>query len=123
MLEEEVGEGFRLAEPLFEGLATFLAHQGIRVFALGEEEEADLLLAAGLGQAGLQGLPGGFATGAVAIEAEDQFRRLGEQQAQVVRGGGGTQGRHGIVDAKLGQGDDVQVALHHQQALPAGGGP
>ena len=35
----------------------------------------------------------------------------------MLRGGGGTQGRHGIVDAKLGQGDDVQVALHHQQAL------
>ena len=67
MLEEEVGEGFGLAEPFFEGLATLLAHQGIRVLTLGEEEEADLLLAAGLGQAVLQRLPGGFTAGAVAI--------------------------------------------------------
>ena len=117
MIEEKVGQGFGLLQALLEGGTAFLADQSVRVLAFGQEEEADLLLARRQGQAGFQGLPGGVSSGLIAIEAEDQFRRLGEEVSQVIRCGSRAQGRHGIVDAELGQGNDVHITLHDQQSL------
>ena len=42
---------------------------------------------------------------------------------QVLGRGGGAQGGHALVDAELGQGDHVHVALDHQQRGPAGAPP
>ena len=49
--------------------------------------------------------------GAVTIKTEHHLGTEAEQATQVVRRGGGTQGRHGIADIELGQGHHIHIAF------------
>ena len=117
LAEQELGQGLGPLHALAEFLLADLAHQAVRVFALGQEQEAGLATVAQQGQGGFQGFPGGVAAGAVAVEAEDHLGGAAEQLFQVIGGGGGAQGGHDVADAELGQGHHVHVAFHHQQGV------
>ena len=117
-LEQELGERLGALDPMLEGRLTLRSHQGVRVLPLGQEEEAQGVVTGGKRQGGLQGLPGGLPPSPVPVEAEDKLRGRAQQELQVLRGGGGAQGGHRIVDPELGQGDHVHVALHHQEPRP-----
>jgi hypothetical protein len=55
-----------------------LADEGVRILAVGQEEEADRLVVRRERQAHFQRPPGGLAAGGVAVEAEHQL--VGEAQ-------------------------------------------
>jgi len=87
--------------------------QGVRVFAFGQEQEACAAPVLQARQRGFEGAPGSVAAGLVAVEAEQHAGHYAEQALQVFFAGGGAQGRHGIAQALLGEGDHVHIAFNH----------
>ena len=63
----------RPAHPGLEGLPAMLADVGVRVLAVGQEEEADRLVVRRERQANFQRPPGRLAAGGIAVEAEHQL--------------------------------------------------
>ncbi len=102
-------------QALAKGLGAFAAHQGIRVFTFRHHQKADIHAIGQLRQTVIEGLAGGFKTGAVAIEAEHDILALPKQVADAFLVGGRTQGGHPVVDAELGQRYHIHIAFHHHQ--------
>ena len=73
--EQELRQGLGRAHARFEGLLAVLAHEGVRVLAVGQEQEADRLVVGRERQADLERAPRGLAAGRVAVEAEHHRRR------------------------------------------------
>ena len=102
-----------------EGVGAFGAHQGVRVFAFGQEQEAGATPVLQAGQRGFKCAPGCIAARLVAVKAEQHAGHHAKQTLHVFFAGGGTQGRDSIAQALLGQGDDVHIAFHHDDFVEA----
>ena len=89
-------------------------HQGVRVLALGQEQEASRTAVLHAGECGLHGSPGRLSPGVVAVEAEHDLRAESVELLEVGLAGGGAQCRHRVTDAELRQGDHVHVPLDDQ---------
>ena len=63
-------------DTLDETLFAFLAHERVRIFAVGQEHERQLVSGGQRGQRDGQRLPGRLAPGVVAVEAADDLRRM-----------------------------------------------
>lgn len=112
LLEEVVGQRLgMLVDTGHEGVGTFGAHQAVRVFAFGQEQEARATAVLQVRQCRFQCAPGGLAPGLVAVKTEQHAGHHAEQALEVLFAGGGAKGGHGIAQALLGQGNDVHVAL------------
>ncbi|MNZ64312.1 hypothetical protein D3C78_824800 [compost metagenome] len=112
MLEEVIGQRLGvLVDAGHEGIGAFGAHQAVRVFAFGQEQEARAAAVLQVRQGRLQGAPGGLAPGLVTVEAEQHAGYHAEQALEVLFAGGGAEGGHGVAQALLGQGNHVHVAL------------
>src|SRR5690606_32670833 len=92
VVEQVGGQRRRLVGHHQEGFAALFAYQRIRVFAVGQEQEARLLAVLECRQGGFQRTPGGAAAGVVAVETEHHFIDLAEQFYRVFFGGGGAEG-------------------------------
>ena len=116
-LEQEILKGCGLAEKRLELCGAATAHHRVRVLPFGQEEKAGLAAVFHAGQGGFQGAERRLAPGLVTIEAEHHLRTEPVEPIQVGLAGGGAQGGGGVVDAVLGQGDHVHIALDHQDAF------
>ena len=118
LLEEVVRQRARLAADAgAECLGAFAAHQAVRVFALGQEQEAHAPAVLQRRQAGFQRAPGRRTAGLVAVEAEQDVGHHAKQPLDVLLAGGGAEGRHRIAQALLRQCDHVHVAFHHHDLV------
>ena len=100
-----------------EGVLAFLADQTVRVLAVGQKHEAHMAAVFQGRQAGLQCPPGRLAPGVVAVKAEHHTVDHAEQPFHVLFAGSGAQGGDSIGHAVLGQGDNVHIALDHQNVI------
>ena len=118
LMEEVVGQWLCvLVDARAEGVGAFRAYQGVRIFAIGQEQEACAATVLQAGQGRLQGAPGGVAASGVAVEAEQHAGHDAEQAFEVLFAGGRAQGRHGVAQTLLGQGDDVHIAFDHHDLV------
>ena len=92
-------------------------HQGVRVFAVRQDQEPDRASLAEVGQGGLERPPGGPEAGFVAVETEHQIGQHAEQATEVLAGQRGPERCHRVRDAVLCERQDVHIALDHEQAL------
>ena len=65
----------------------------------------------------LQSAQGGFFTGGIGVERQDEPAGEAFEQAELVFGERGAHRRDGIGEAGLVQGDHIQVALHDDRLL------
>lgn len=118
LLEEVVRQRLGvLVDAGHESVGAFGADQAIRVFALGQEQEARPAPILQAGQCGLQGAPGSLATSLVTVEAEQDTRHHAKQALEMFLAGCGAEGCHRVAQALLGQGDDVHIALDHDDLI------
>ena len=115
--EQESGQRLRLLHSLFEGFFAFLAHQGVRVFAVRQKHEPQLAPVVQVRQRGFQRPPCRFAAGAVAVVTADDVVGGAEQQLNVFSRRRGSERGDGIIDAELRQRHHVHIPFHHQQPL------
>ena len=106
-----------LVDACAEGVGPLAAHQGVRVFAVWQEQEARAAPVLQIGQGRFQGAPGGVTAGLVAVEAEQHAGHQAEQALEVFFAGGGAEGGDGVAQALLGQGDDVHIAFDHHDLV------
>ncbi|MNQ81694.1 hypothetical protein D3C85_967270 [compost metagenome] len=112
LLEEVIGQWLRvLVDPCAKGVGAFGADQSVRVLAFGQEQKACATTVLQARKCRLQRPPCRIAAGLVAVEAEQHAGHDAKQPLEVFLAGGGAQGRDGIAQALLGQGNDVHVAL------------
>ncbi len=118
LLEEVVGQWLRvLLDAGAKGVGALGADQGVRIFAVRQEQEACAAPVLQVRQCCLQCAPGGLAAGGVAVEAEQHAGNDAKQALEVFLAGGGAQGGDGVAQTLLGQGDDVHVALDHHDLV------
>ena len=67
---------------------------------------------------GAEGAAGGAPPGGVAVEAEDDRVGEADELLHVLGRARGAERRHGVLEAGLGEGDDVHVALDDLAQLP-----
>src|SRR4051794_6027709 len=114
MLDGELGQRGRGVHQLFERGLAFAPHEAVRIVLLREKQKLDLLAVLDMCDAVFQRTPGGFAPGAIAVEAEDDLVRLAQQLLHVPWCGRGPQRSTGIADAELRERDDIHISLYHE---------
>ena len=77
--QQELRKRLRLAHQVLESVLAVLAHVGVRILAVGQEQEADRLVVRRERQAHFERAPGRLAAGGVAVEAEHQL--VGQAQS------------------------------------------
>jgi hypothetical protein len=88
LLKEVIGQWLgMLVDARAEGVGAFAAHQGVRVLAFGQEQEARATAVLQIRQGGLQGAPGGLAPGTVTVEAEQHAGHQAEQALEMFLAG------------------------------------
>ncbi len=122
LLRELADEVFRQRhsrrfQALLECFGAFLADQGVRVVAVGQEQKADLPALPRLGQRVLQGAPRGGPPRTVAIEREHDLGDQPEDSLEVLGGGRRPERRDGVREAGLMQPDGIHVPFDNEQAL------
>ena len=115
LVEEELAQRGRGREARVEAGGAFLAHDAVRILALGQEQEEGLPALAHARQDRLHRLPGRAAAGAVAVEAEIDVGGIAEQQLGMIGSGRGAERGHRLRHAVLEQRDHVHVTLDHDQ--------
>ncbi len=114
--QQELGQRRRPLDLALERVLAAPADEIVRILALGQEQERELLAVGDHRQRVLERAPGRLAPGVVAVEAEHDVVGESQQLLHVHRGGGGPERGHRVVDAVLGERDDVHVALDDDDA-------
>ena len=109
--QQEFRERHRGIQQPLECRLAALAHEIVGILAVRQEQEHRVLAVGEHRQRVLERAPRGLAPGAVAVEAEHDGVGLAKELLRVRRRGGGAQRSDRIVDAVLGQRDDIHVAL------------
>ena len=113
-LHEEFRQRHRARQSRLEGGRAFGAYQRVRIMAVWQEQELELLPALQRRQRILQRAPGRRAPGAVAVEAEHDVVGQPGQALEVIGRRCRAEGRAGVADSVLGEGDDVHIAFDDQ---------
>ncbi len=108
---EHFGKRLCLAHHLVEGGAALMAHQIVRILAVGQQRKTHGAAGFQVRQRQIRRPVGGADAGAVAIEAEHRLRRHFPKQLELVFGERRAKRRHRVLDASLMQGDDIHIAF------------
>ncbi|MNL10770.1 hypothetical protein D3C87_1315800 [compost metagenome] len=112
LLEEIIRQWLRvLVDSGTKGVGAFGADQSVRVLAFGQEQKACATTVLQARECRLQCSPCRIAASLVAVEAEQHAGHDAKQPLEVFLAGSGAQGRDGVAQALLGQGNDVHVTL------------
>ena len=99
-------------------LCAVASHQRVRVFAVGQKREAQLAAGGEGGEGRVHRFPRRGATGVVAVKAaRHDVDAVLEQAVEVRAADGRSERRYGVVEAVLGQGQHIHVALHDHHAV------
>ena len=101
---------------VFKGCGAVGADVAVRIVFGGQKQKMQRFVVFEQGQGVFQCAPGGFASGAVAVEAEINVINLTQQQFDVFGAGGGAQCGHAVADAELRQRYHVHIAFYYQDA-------
>jgi hypothetical protein len=104
---------------VLDRLAAARAHQVVRVLAVRQGCEFEALARLDQRQSQIDRAVRRPPAGFVAVKAENRLVRHPPQQSELVRGERGAERRHGRFVSGRGHGDDVDIALHRDQALTA----
>ena len=119
-IEEVGGHGRRVFDSRLELRLAVLAHERIRIFALGQKGKAQLAAFRERGKRRVHGFPSRIAASRVAVEAAGhEIDAAAEQLVEVRRADGGAQRCHRVVHAVLGERQNVHVAFNHDYAVEA----
>ncbi|OIQ78182.1 hypothetical protein GALL_401130 [mine drainage metagenome] len=115
VVEQEHRQRLGVRELALEGVGAECAHIAVGVVFGGQEQELDRTLVGQRRQRRFQRARGRAPPGTVAVEGEHDLRAVTEQPLDVFGGARGAQRGDDVLDAVLGQRDDVEVALDDQR--------
>src|SRR5690606_31772899 len=95
-------------------LCPHLTYQGVRIFALGQEQKLDLSAVFHGGQGAFQSAVRSTASGFIAVKAKYHFAGVAKGAFQMVLAASSSKGGNAITDAKLSQADNVHIAFYNQ---------
>ena len=117
LAQHELGKRHRLRNQEIKSVHALLTHKTVRIFGVRQKDKIYAFLLGQNLKAILQGSPGRFSPGLIAIKAVDDAIDLPQQFLYMRSSRCSTERRHRITDAMLRQGHNVHVTLNDNDRI------